>query len=42
MSEPNCQGFRIERRGKPDRQDVQLSGLWLIAESWVSPENQPF
>lgn len=42
MSEPNCQGFRIERWGKPDRQDVQLSGLWLIAESWVEPENRPF
>ena len=42
MSEPNCQGFIIERWGQPDRRDVQLSGLWLIAESWVDPANQPF
>ena len=42
MSEPNCQGFRIERWGRPDRRDVNLSGLWLIAESWVDPENCPF
>ncbi len=41
-SEPNCQGFRIERWGNPDRQDTLLSGLWLVAEEWVSPENQPF
>jgi len=42
MSEPNCQGFRIERWGNPDRRDVNLSGLWLIAENWVDPENRPF
>ena len=42
MSEPNCQGFRIERWGQPDRRDIQMSGLWLIAESWVLPENRPF
>ncbi len=42
MSDPNCQGFRMERWGKPDRKDVNLSGLWLIAESWVDPENCPF
>lgn len=41
-SEPNCQGFRIERWGTPDRQDTQLSGLWLMAEDWTSEENQPF
>ncbi len=41
-SEPNCQGFRITRWGKPDRKDVNLSGLWLIAENWVAPENCPF
>ena len=41
-SEPNCQGFKIERWGQPDRRDIQLSGLWLVAEEWVEAENQPF
>ena len=41
-SEPNCQGFKIERWGQPDRRDIQLSGLWLVAEEWVDAENQPF
>ena len=41
-SEPNCQGFKIERWGQPDRRDVTLSGLSLVAEEWVAPENQPF
>ena len=42
MSAPNCQGFLIERWGKPSRKDVNLSGLLLIAEEWVDPENCPF
>ncbi|CAN5544951.1 type I-E CRISPR-associated endoribonuclease Cas2e [soil metagenome] len=41
-SEPNCQGFKIERWGEPDRRDTALSGLWLVAEKWVDAENQPF
>ncbi|GEM_PF-1341161 len=41
-SEPNCQGFKIERWGEPDRQDTTLSGLWLVAEKWADPDNQPF
>ncbi len=41
-SEPNCQGFKIERWGQPDRRDIHLSGLWLVAEQWVEAENQPF
>ena len=41
-SEPNCQGFKIERWGEPDRRDVILSGLWLVAEEWVEAENCPF
>lgn len=41
-SEPNCQGFKIERWGQPDRRDIHLSGLWLVAEEWVEAENQPF
>lgn len=41
-SEPNCQGFKIERWGEPARRDAELSGLWLVAEQWVDAENQPF
>jgi CRISPR-associated protein Cas2 len=41
-SEPNCQGFKIERWGQPDRRDTEISGLWLVAEQWVDVENQPF
>jgi CRISPR-associated protein Cas2 len=41
-SEPNCQGFKIERRNEPNRRDAYLSGLWLVAEQWVDEENQPF
>ncbi len=33
-SDPNCQGFKIERWGEPDRRDTSLSGLWLVAEKW--------
>lgn len=42
---PNCQGYIIERigpEGKSGRRDVELSGLHLIAESWISEQNQPF
>jgi CRISPR-associated protein Cas2 len=42
VSDPNCQGFRIERWGEPDRQDINLSGLWLIAEDWVATEDCPY
>ncbi len=41
-SEPNCQDFRIERWGQPDRRDTKISGLWLVAEEWVEEDNQPF
>ncbi len=41
-SEPNCQGFVIKRWGEPDRRDMILSGLQLVAESWIDPENCPF
>lgn len=41
-SEPNCQGFRIDRWGKPDRRDNQKSGLWLVSEQWIEDESQPF
>lgn len=41
-SETNCQGFRIERWGEPDRRDVYLSGLYLVAEQWIDEEYRPF
>lgn len=41
-SEPNCQGFKVERWGEPARRDVEISGLWLVAEEWVEQENRPF
>ena len=41
-SEPNCQGFKIERWGDPDRRDTEISGLWLVAEKWIDAENMPF
>ena len=41
-NEPNCQGFRIDRWGQPDRRDVTLSGLWLVAEKWIDPSDRPF
>src|SRR5260221_377559 len=33
-SEPNCQGFKIERWNEPNRRDAYLSGLWLVFEHW--------
>ncbi len=42
---PNCQGYIIERigpEGKSGRRDVELSGLQLIAESWIPTQNIPF
>lgn len=41
-SEPNCQGFKIERWGDPDRRDTEISGLWLVAERWAEGIDQPF
>jgi CRISPR-associated endoribonuclease Cas2 subtype I-E len=41
-SDSNCQGFKIERRGDPDRRDTEISGLWLIAEDWVEDDARPF
>lgn len=42
---PNCQGYEIERigpEGASGRRDLNLSGIHLIAEAWIDPENQPF
>jgi len=44
-SAPNCQGYEVERIGPvgfSGRKPVDLSGIPLIAEYWVDPENQPF
>ena len=41
-SEPNCQGFKIDHHGTPDRKEVIKSGLWLVAEDWIEPKNMPF
>lgn len=44
-SAPNCQGYLVERigpTGKSGRKEIELSGIPLIAESWVEPDNQPF
>jgi CRISPR-associated protein Cas2 len=41
-SEPNCQGFKIERWGHPDRRAIEISGIQLIAEAWMDPSTTPF
>lgn len=44
-SAPNCQGYEMERigpTGSSGRKPIELSGIPLIAESWIDPENQPF
>jgi CRISPR-associated protein Cas2 len=41
-SEPNCQGFKIQRWGDTNRGDVTMSGLQLVAEQWMDAEKVPF
>lgn len=44
-SAPNCQGYVVERigpEGKSGRREIEISGIPLIAESWVDPDNCPF
>jgi CRISPR-associated protein Cas2 len=41
-SEPNCQGFKIDHWGEPDRRDTTLSGLWMVAEEWAESTTEPF
>lgn len=44
-SSPNCQGYTIEHygvEGKTSRNMTEISGIQLIAEQWVSPDNCPF
>jgi hypothetical protein len=41
-SDNNCQGFKIDTYGETNRRDTEISGLWLVAEKWVNPENCPF
>lgn len=41
----NCQGYEMERigpEGRSGRKPIDLSGIPLIAESWVNEENRPF
>ncbi len=43
-SAPNCQGYSIERigpEGKSGRKDIEISGIRLIAESWIYSEMVP-
>lgn len=42
MSEPNCQGFSIQRWGETSRQDIVISGLHLIAEKVRDEGKEPF
>lgn len=37
-SDNNCQGFKIETHGGTHRRDVEISGLWLVAEKWSEQE----
>ena len=44
-SAPNCQGYVVERfgpEGMAGRKNIEISGISLIAESWIDPENCPF
>ncbi|MBB5350952.1 CRISPR-associated protein Cas2 [Haloferula luteola] len=44
-SAPNCQGYVIEHigpEGQSGRREVDFSGIPLIAEQWIEPENCPF
>ena len=41
-SDTNCQGFRIDSHGEVRRKEAVKSGLWLVAEEWIEPENLPF
>ena len=44
-SAPNCQGYELERigpEGKVGRKGITISGIPLIAENWIPPENCPF
>jgi len=38
----SSQGFRIEHLGETNRRGIEISGLLLIAESWVNAESVPF
>jgi len=44
-SAPNCQGYEINRlgpEGSSGRRDHEISGIQLVAESWIEKENMPF
>jgi CRISPR-associated protein Cas2 len=44
-SQPNCQGYTVERVGPCGclgRRPEIISGLALVAEDWIEPEDLPF
>lgn len=44
-SATNCQGYTLRRlgpEGKSGRKKISLSGIPLIAEQWISPDQVPF
>ena len=41
-SDNNCQGFKIDTYGDTHRRDIEISGLWLVAEAWIEEDNRPF
>ncbi len=44
-SQPNCQGYEIERigpEGSSGRRDHELSGIHLVADKWLDLGNLPF
>ena len=41
-SEPNCQGFKIDHHGAPDRKAVPKAGPRLVAEDCIQSESTPF
>ena len=44
-SQVNCQGYAIERIGPcgcQGRKPEVISGIHLVAEQWIDPENMPF
>jgi hypothetical protein len=44
-SAATCQGYTVERigpEGKTGRKEIEISGIRLIAEGWIDPQNQPF
>jgi len=44
-SDNNCQGFKVESFGDTNRKEIEMSGLFLVAEKWeetLTSDNCPF